>query len=140
MRQVGLLAAAGIYALENNIERLKKDHVNASRFADLFRGCEGLTVDYDEAGTNLLFIHCHGGAVDPLEFLKRLEEVNLISSSEMGCDQIKFVTVPGQVTESEVAALGQGSSLMAITMGPTTIRYARHGTHEQRLFYQIVHT
>ena len=75
MRQVGLLAAAGVYALQNNVERLRDDHDNANRFADLFRGCKGLTVDYDEAGTNLLFIHCHEGAVDPLEFLKRLEEV-----------------------------------------------------------------
>ena len=79
MRQVGLLAAAGVYALENNVERLREDHDNAARFADLFRGCRGLAVDYDAAaGTNLLYVHCPGGAVDPLELLRRLEEVRLL--------------------------------------------------------------
>ena len=34
MRQAGFMAAAGIYALENNIERLKDDHVNAKTIAD----------------------------------------------------------------------------------------------------------
>jgi threonine aldolase len=33
MRQVGILAAAGIFALENNVERLAQDHANARRFA-----------------------------------------------------------------------------------------------------------
>ena len=76
MRQVGLLAAAGIYALNNNVQRLKDDHENASRFADLFRGCSGLKVDYDVAlGTNLLFIHCSDNVVDPLEFLDRMKKV-----------------------------------------------------------------
>ena len=79
MRQVGLLAAAGVYALENNVERLREDHDNAARFADLFRGCRGLAVDYDAAaGTNLLYVHCPGGVVDPLELLRRLEEVRLL--------------------------------------------------------------
>ena len=90
MRQVGLLAAAGIYALDNNVERLKDDHDNASRFADLFRGCKGLTVDYDEASTNLLFIHCHESAVDPLEFLKRLKEVKSAVEKSQKCCNSKF--------------------------------------------------
>jgi threonine aldolase len=33
MRQVGILAAAGIYALENNVERLAQDHENAALLA-----------------------------------------------------------------------------------------------------------
>ena len=75
MRQVGLLAAGGIYALNNNVRRLKDDHENARRFADLFRGCRGLSPDYDDAGTNLLFIHCSENVVDPLEFLDRMKKV-----------------------------------------------------------------
>ena len=89
MRQVGLLAAAGVYALENNVERLREDHDNAARFADLFRGCRGLAVDYDAAaGTNLLYVHCPGGAVDPLELLRRLEEVRPLILSRHFISQI----------------------------------------------------
>ena len=118
------MAAAGVYALENNVERLREDHDNAARFADLFRGCRGLAVDYDAAaGTNLLYVHCPGGAVDPLELLRRLEEVRLlILSPHFFSNHTDLIKCPGQVTESEVAALGHGTSLMAITMTPTTIR------------------
>ena len=120
------MAAAGVYALENNVERLREDHDNAARFADLFRGCRGLAVDYDAAaGTNLLYVHCPGGAVDPLELLRRLEEVRLLILSHHfidKCNHKDFIKCSGQVTESEVAALGHGTSLMAITMTPTTIR------------------
>jgi threonine aldolase len=37
MRQSGVIAAAGLYALENNVERLKDDHANAQRLADGLR-------------------------------------------------------------------------------------------------------
>jgi threonine aldolase len=37
MRQAGVIAAAGLYALENNVERLKEDHANAQRLADGLR-------------------------------------------------------------------------------------------------------
>jgi threonine aldolase len=37
MRQAGVIAAAGLYALDNNVERLKDDHANAQRLADGLR-------------------------------------------------------------------------------------------------------
>jgi threonine aldolase len=40
MRQAGVIAAAGLYALENNVERLKTDHENAARLAAGLRGLE----------------------------------------------------------------------------------------------------
>jgi threonine aldolase len=44
MRQVGLLAAAGLYALEHNVERLRDDHANARRLADGLAKIPALTV------------------------------------------------------------------------------------------------
>ena len=84
MRQVGLLAAAGAHALENNVGRLRDDHENAARFARLFRGCRGLRVDHDDNySTDLLYIRCDKNAADPLQFLDRLKRVhNMI---EQGC-------------------------------------------------------
>ena len=40
MRQAGFLAAAGIYALENNVERLATDNENARKIGDILRGCD----------------------------------------------------------------------------------------------------
>jgi threonine aldolase len=56
MRQAGILAAAGIYALEQNIERLQEDHQNAALLADGLRGIAGINVRREENQTNMLFI------------------------------------------------------------------------------------
>ena len=77
MRQVGLMAAAGSYALENNVQRLKEDHENARRFADIFRGCSGIHVDYDDSCTNLLYVQCDKNVLDPLNLLERLKKVQI---------------------------------------------------------------
>ncbi len=47
MRQAGVIAAAGLYALENNVERLKDDHANAQRLADGLR-----KAGYEASGPN----------------------------------------------------------------------------------------
>jgi threonine aldolase len=56
MRQVGYLAAAGIYALENNINRLEEDHYHARLLAEGLEKIEELTVDSESLQTNILFI------------------------------------------------------------------------------------
>ncbi len=53
MRQVGILAAAGLYALENNVDRLAEDHANAERLA---RGLAGLGLKVDAVQTNMVFV------------------------------------------------------------------------------------
>ncbi|WP_028583720.1 low-specificity L-threonine aldolase [Desulfogranum mediterraneum] len=56
MRQAGILAAAGIHALEHQLERLAEDHAHA---ADLARGLvelEELAVEYAESQTNMVFV------------------------------------------------------------------------------------
>jgi len=55
MRQAGYLAAAGIYALEHNIERLAEDHENARLLADGIRGISGLKLKYDPPDTNMVY-------------------------------------------------------------------------------------
>jgi threonine aldolase len=55
MRQVGYLAAAGVYALENNVERLIEDHENARRLADGIRGLGGIRLVYDRPETNMVY-------------------------------------------------------------------------------------
>jgi threonine aldolase len=52
MRQAGILAAAGLYALEHNVERLAEDHANAERLA---RGLAGAGLQVDPVQTNMVF-------------------------------------------------------------------------------------
>jgi threonine aldolase len=54
MRQVGILAAAGLYAFENNIERLAEDHANSRTLAEGLADLEGIEVDLASVETNIL--------------------------------------------------------------------------------------
>ena len=54
MRQAGILAAAGLYALEHNVARLAVDHANAKRLAAGIAGLPGLA--FDPPQTNMLFL------------------------------------------------------------------------------------
>jgi len=56
MRQAGLMAAAGLYALQNNVARLAEDHDNARALADALVGVEGVELDPDLVQTNMVFM------------------------------------------------------------------------------------
>ena len=64
MRQAGVLAAAGLYALDHHIDRLKDDHGNAARLAAGLAGIESLAVE--PAQTNMVFINVAPADVAPL--------------------------------------------------------------------------
>jgi len=54
MRQVGILAAAGLYALQNNRERLKDDHRRAKYLAEKINDLKNLEIDMNSVHTNIL--------------------------------------------------------------------------------------
>ena len=66
MRQVGILAAAGIYALDNHIERLAEDHANALRLADQLGRISQVKIKLDEIETNMVFMRLPEGSAGPL--------------------------------------------------------------------------
>ena len=68
MRQAGVLAAAGSYALENNVTRLGEDHAHAALLASGLDEIDALTVDYADAQTNMVFVRI------PDRFSTRIEE------------------------------------------------------------------
>ena len=61
MRQAGVLAAAGLYALQNNITRLSDDHARAHRLAEAVSTLNGVTVSLDRVHTNLLYFSLSEG-------------------------------------------------------------------------------
>ena len=61
MRQVGIIAAAGIYALKNNIGRLAEDHANARYLAESLSTLRSLRVDLSRVQTNIILVDIVSG-------------------------------------------------------------------------------
>ena len=71
MRQAGVLAACGIYALENHVERLQEDHQRAKHLAKVVNSIDGFNVDLDSVETNMVYIEGDIGAKHILENLAK---------------------------------------------------------------------
>ena len=56
MRQAGILAAAGLHALEHHVERLEQDHKNAQLLARGLSEIKGIDIDPGAVQTNILFV------------------------------------------------------------------------------------
>jgi threonine aldolase len=70
MRQAGVLAAAGLYAINHNVERLADDHARAQRLANGIRDIPGITVE--SAHTNMVFLNVEAARAEAFtEHLKR---------------------------------------------------------------------
>lgn len=73
MRQAGIIAAAGVYALENNIERLKEDHENAKYLSEKLQEIPGIKVTNLPIETNMVFADfsdCKFDDKNIIEFMK----------------------------------------------------------------------
>jgi threonine aldolase len=75
MRQAGVLAAAGQYALEHNVERLAEDHENAQRLSRGLADIAQLAVDTPQ--TNIFYIHMAPEACEPLRRMLARERIRI---------------------------------------------------------------
>ena len=71
MRQAGIVAAAGVYALEHNVERLADDHARARRLAEGLHEA-GVPVDLEQVETNFVQVELGPLGLEPSEALERL--------------------------------------------------------------------
>jgi len=92
MRQAGIVAAAGIYALEHNIERLAEDHENARHFAELIADIEGIELVYDTVDTNIVFFDVSGTNMTAVQVRDRLREGHGIKIGASGQTRMRAVT------------------------------------------------
>ena len=74
MRQAGILAAAGLYALDHHVDRLAEDHANARLFADRLSEVPGIVLDPPEVETNLVFFNMEQTGPSAKEVSDRLLE------------------------------------------------------------------
>ena len=89
MRQVGFLAAAGIYALDNNIERLADDHKKAKDIEQLLNSLSYIKkVEPVETNIIIFYVKDHLNAED---FISKMEEKNILLTP-MGDGKIRIVT------------------------------------------------
>ena len=95
MRQAGVLAAAGIYALENNAARLKEDHANARYLARELATIRGFDIDMDSVQTNIIIISLEklGKTPDEVLALLRTKGVLLTLGNYMGIRAVTHMDV-----------------------------------------------
>lgn len=89
MRQVGYLASAGIYALDNHVERLAEDHRRAKEIAEVLAQCSYVK-KIEPVETNILIFYVNDD-LNPADFIQRMEEKNILMIS-MGEGKIRIVT------------------------------------------------
>lgn len=89
MRQSGIVAAAGLYALEHHLPQLERDHEHAQRLAHLLREVPGIALDpWPE--TNLVFANVSGTGRTGDTVRAQLREAGVLSSGSG--DRVRFVT------------------------------------------------
>jgi threonine aldolase len=69
MRQVGLIAAGGLHAINNHIQRLADDHLRARQLAEAVSVMDGFTVDIDTIETNMVYVKSLIGGKDIVDQL-----------------------------------------------------------------------
>jgi len=108
MRQVGVLAAAGMVALEETPKVLHIDHQNAKRLAEGIAGLRGVQMDPETVRTNILIFDVSGTGKTPAEICDSLKKEGVLASP-FGSSVIRMVThfdVSADDVETTLKAMG----------------------------------
>ena len=113
MRQAGVLAAAGLIALEQGPKRLNEDHANARLLAEALADIDNVAIDLDAIETNIVVFRLTEG-LSAADVVKRLKARGVLASA-VGQDAIRLVThldadraacvIAAQALSEEIAAL-----------------------------------
>jgi threonine aldolase len=91
MRQAGILAAAGLIALEQGPKRLHDDHANAKFVAERLAKVRGIAIDPAKVQTNILVFDIRATSMTTAEFSRRLAEKNVLANG-INPELMRFVT------------------------------------------------
>jgi threonine aldolase len=117
MRQAGIIAAAGIVALEKMVDRLKEDHENAKLLAAGLAKLNGVKVDPETVQSNIVCFRVDGvGARNEEEFMKELKARGVLVSS-FGGGKLRMVTHYGIAKEDVEYAVAAVESAVQKTFG-----------------------
>jgi threonine aldolase len=80
MRQAGVLAAAGLIALEETPQKLHEDHANARRLAEGLAEIPGIGIDPEKVSTNIVIFDVKGTGMTADEICARLQQKGVLAS------------------------------------------------------------
>ena len=84
MRQAGVIAAAGVVAVETMIDRMVEDHAHARRLAEGLSNIPGINVDPDDFQTNIVFVEVDPTTGSTEEFTDRMKEEGVLTAYRGG--------------------------------------------------------
>jgi threonine aldolase len=91
MRQGGIIAAAGIVALENMVDRLAEDHANARMLAEGLAALPGVAIDLATVQTNLVVFRLDPQRWTPAAFIAAMREHGILLGG-FGDERLRFAT------------------------------------------------
>lgn len=100
MRQAGVIAAPGLIALNQMIDRLQEDHQHARVLAAGLADIDGIGVSVENIETNMVFIDTAQLQIDATAFVAELREYGILANAE-GPDVVRFVT-HREITEEAI--------------------------------------
>lgn len=100
LRQVGILAGAGQYAIEHLSARVARDNARARRLAEGISGAKDISIDLDTVQTNIVKVDLHG-ALKGRAWLKALEDEEKVRAHYITDDSIRLVTYRG-ITDGDI--------------------------------------
>jgi threonine aldolase len=112
MRQAGVLAAAGIVALTEMVERLADDHANARKLAEGLAALPGLSIDPSQILTNIVYFGVNRDGLTAGQLVKRLDDRG-IRMLPVGAQRIRAVTHYHITAEDIAAALAVFAEILA---------------------------
>jgi len=92
MRQAGIIAAAGLYALAHHVERLAEDHDRARRLARGLSGLRGIDVDAERVDTNIVIFDVRGTGLSAEAFAGRTLASHGVRFTVIGPTTVRAVT------------------------------------------------
>lgn len=110
MRQAGILAAAGIVALEQMVDRLAEDHVRARRLAEGIAAIPGLSIDLERVQTNIVYFDLAEGAkLTGSEVAARMRERDVLIGYALvrGFRAVTHAWIDDEGIETALAALSE---------------------------------
>jgi threonine aldolase len=94
MRQAGVIAAAGIIAIEKMVDRLKDDHANAQILAKGLMSIDGISIDPTQVQTNIVVYDVSGLGIDGERWVTKLNESG-VKAGTLEAGRVRMVTHRG---------------------------------------------
>jgi threonine aldolase len=107
MREAGVLAAAGLYALDHNIDRLREDHEKAAFLAKELAAIPGFQIDLESVQTNIIIIDVEHSGRTPESILAALKERKVLLSmgNYMGLRAVTHLDVTMEQVQQAASAI-----------------------------------